>query len=110
MRRILREAAPGPRGTGPPDRRQRGRRRVDSDTRVRDGSGNVGFNTLTGEYEALISAGVADPAIICRSALQNAAASIGSPILTSEAVVAEPPPAGGGAAAVSRAGHNVDFL
>jgi chaperonin GroEL len=74
--------------------------------RVRDGSGNAGFNTLTGEYEELISAGVADPAIICRSALQNAA-SIGSPILTYEAVVAPPPE---GAAAVSRAGHNMDFI
>ncbi len=77
--------------------------------RVRDGSGNVGFDALTGEYVDLISAGVADPVIISRSALQNAA-SIGSLILTSEAVVAEPPPEGRGAAAVSRAGHNMDFM
>ena len=40
---------------------------------VRDQGGNVGFDALTGEYEDLISAGVADPAIISRSALQNAA-------------------------------------
>lgn len=97
IRRILREAAPDPRWTGP------------SDMRVRDGSGKVGFNTLTGEYEDLISVGVADPAINCRAALQNAA-SIGSPILTYEAVVAESPPEGGGAAAVSRASHNMDFM
>ncbi len=77
--------------------------------RVRDGSGNVGFDALTGEYVDLISAGVTDPAIISRSALQNAA-SIGSLILTSEAAVPEPPPEGRGAAAVSRAGHDMDFM
>jgi len=77
-------------------------------SRVRDRGGDVGFNALTGEYEDLISAGVTDPTMVSRSALQNAA-SIGSLILTTEAVVAEPPP-GGGAAAVSRSGHNMDFM
>jgi len=47
--------------------------------------------------------------MVSRSALENAA-SIGSLILTTEVVVAEPPPEGGGAAAVSRAGHNIDFM
>jgi len=77
-------------------------------SRVRDQGGNVGFNALTGEYEDLISAGVTDPTMVSRSALQNAA-SIGSLILTTEVVVAEPPPEGG-AAAVSRAGHDMDFM
>ena len=77
-------------------------------SRVRDQGGNVGFNALTGVYEDLISAGVTDPTMVSRSALQNAA-SIGSLILTTEAVVAEPP-AEGGAAAVSRSGHNMDFM
>ena len=49
-----------------------------------------------------------DPTMVSRSALQNAA-SIGSLILTTEVVVAEPPPEGG-AAAVSRAGHDMDFM
>jgi chaperonin GroEL len=77
-------------------------------SRVRDRGGDVGFNALTGEYEDLISAGVTDPTMVSRSALQNAA-SIGSLILTTEVVVAEPPPEGG-AAAVSRAGHDMDFM
>ena len=47
--------------------------------------------------------------MVSRSALENAA-SIGFLILTTEVVVAEPPPEGGGAAAVSRAGHNMDFM
>ena len=76
---------------------------------MRDRGGDVGFNALTGEYEDLISAGITDPTMVSRSALENAA-SIGSLILTTEAVVAEPPPEGGGAAAVSRAGHNMDFM
>ena len=62
-------------------------------SRVRDGGGNVGFNALSGEYEDLISAGITDPTMVSRSALENAA-SIGSLILTTEAVVAEPPAGG----------------
>lgn len=78
-------------------------------SRVREKGGNVGFNALTGEYEDLVSAGITDPTMVSRSALENAA-SIGALILTTEAVVAEPPPEGGGAAAVSRAGHNMEFM
>ncbi len=77
-------------------------------SKVKDLGGDFGFNALTGEYEDLISSGVTDPTMVSRSALQNAA-SIGSLILTTEAVIAEPPP-GGGAAAVSRSGHNMDFM
>lgn len=57
--------------------------------RVRNQSGTVGFNALSGEYEDLISAGIIDPAMVTRSALQNAA-SIGSLIVTTEVIVAEP--------------------
>jgi len=56
---------------------------------VRGQSGSLGFNALTGEYEDLVQAGVVDPAMVTRSALQNAA-SIGSLIVTTEVVVAEP--------------------
>jgi chaperonin GroEL len=76
--------------------------------RVRNRDDNVGFNALTGEYEDLVSAGITDPAMVTRSALQNAA-SIGSLIVTTEVVVAEPP-AGLGAAAVTRAGMDMDIL
>ena len=57
--------------------------------KVRSESGNVGFNALVGQYEDLVSAGVIDPAMVTRSALQNAA-SIGSLIVTTEVIVAEP--------------------
>ncbi|CAN5579963.1 chaperonin GroEL [soil metagenome] len=69
--------------------------------KVRAGKANQGFNALTGEYEDLVKAGVVDPAMVTRSALQNAA-SIGSLIVTTEVVVAEPEdempamPGGGG--------------
>ncbi len=62
----------------------------------------LGFNAATGEYVDMIEAGIIDPAKVTRSALQNAA-SIGSMVLTTEAVVAEKPekkeasPAGAGA-------------
>jgi chaperonin GroEL len=76
--------------------------------RVRNRGDNVGFNALTGEYEDLVSAGITDPAMVTRSALQNAA-SIGALIVTTEVVVAEPPE-GIGAAAVTRAGMNMDIV
>ena len=57
--------------------------------KVRSESGNVGFNALVGQYEDLVSTGVIDPAMVTRSALQNAA-SIGSLIVTTEVIVAEP--------------------
>lgn len=56
---------------------------------VRTRGGAVGYNALSNEYEDLVAAGVIDPAMVTRSALQNAA-SIGSLIVTTEVVVAEP--------------------
>jgi chaperonin GroEL len=57
--------------------------------KVRSQTDSIGFNALTGDYEDLVAAGIIDPAMVTRSALQNAA-SIGSLIVTTEVVVAEP--------------------
>ncbi len=76
--------------------------------KVRSQPGATGFNALTGEYEDLLEAGIIDPAMVTRSALENAA-SIGSLIVTTNVVVAEPPE-GMGAAARVRAGMNMDVL
>jgi chaperonin GroEL len=66
--------------------------------KVRSQGGNVGYNALKGEYEDLVQAGIIEPALVTRSALQNAA-SIGSLIVTTDVVVAEPEEEGAGAAA-----------
>ena len=55
----------------------------------RAGSGK-GLNAATGEIADLVAEGVIDPAMVTRSALQNAA-SIAKNILTTEAIVAEVP-------------------
>ncbi len=57
---------------------------------VRRSEAGIGLNAATGEYVDLVSAGVIDPAMVTRSALQNAA-SIAKNILTTEAIVAEVP-------------------
>ena len=58
--------------------------------KVRNSRKGIGLNAETGEYEDLAKAGIIDPTMVTRSALQNAA-SIAKNILTTEAVVAEPP-------------------
>ena len=68
---------------------------------VEKASGNIGLNAVTGELEDLVEAGVIDPAMVTRAALQNAA-SIAALLLTTEALVADKPepagamPGGGG--------------
>jgi chaperonin GroEL len=66
--------------------------------KVKEGTGNFGFNAATSKYEDLVAAGVIDPVKVVRSALQNAA-SVASLMLTTEALIAEKPkdekPAGG---------------
>ena len=57
---------------------------------VRKAPKGHGLNAQSGEIEDLVSAGVIDPAMVTRSALQNAA-SIAKNILTTEAIVAEAP-------------------
>jgi chaperonin GroEL len=62
--------------------------------KVRDLKAGEGLNAATGEYGDLIKAGVIDPTMVTRSALQNAA-SIAKNILVTEAIIAEPPEEGG---------------
>jgi chaperonin GroEL len=65
---------------------------------VRTAQAGQGLNVDTGEIEDLVAAGIIDPTMVTRSALQNAA-SIAKNILTTEAIVAEAPekqPAGAG--------------
>jgi chaperonin GroEL len=58
--------------------------------KVRSAKKGEGLNVETGEIEDLVKAGIIDPTMVTRSALQNAA-SIAKNILTTEAVVAEMP-------------------
>ncbi len=58
--------------------------------RIRNEPKGVGLNVESEDYEDLVKAGIIDPTMVTRSALQNAA-SIAKNILTTEAVVAEPP-------------------
>src|SRR5207248_2571699 len=65
---------------------------------VRKAKKGQGLNAANGEIVDLVGAGIIDPAMVTRSALQNAA-SIAKNILTTEAIVAEVPEkesAGGG--------------
>ena len=66
---------------------------------VRSSKAGEGLNVDTGEVTDLVKAGITDPTMVTRSALQNAA-SIAKNILTTEAIVAEAPeknPVGAGA-------------
>ncbi|MEN8867155.1 MAG: chaperonin GroEL, partial [Akkermansiaceae bacterium] len=66
--------------------------------KVKNASGNEGYNVATGEYVDLIESGVVDPTKVTRSALQNAA-SISGLMLTTEALITdipEPEPADAG--------------
>jgi chaperonin GroEL len=58
--------------------------------KVKEGSGNFGYNALTHKYEDLLAAGVIVPTKVERSALQNAA-SIAGLLLTTEAIISEIP-------------------
>ena len=58
--------------------------------RVRESTGNDGFNAQTETYEDLVKAGVIDPTKVVRTALQNAG-SIASLLLTTETLIAEIP-------------------
>lgn len=67
--------------------------------KIKEGSGDFGFNARTEVYENLFAAGVIDPTKVTRVALENAA-SIAGMLLTTECVVAdrpEPKSAGAGA-------------
>ena len=49
---------------------------------------NWGFDAQTGEFKDMVKAGIIDPTKVVRSALQHAA-SVGSLMITTEAMVAE---------------------
>jgi chaperonin GroEL len=57
---------------------------------VKSGSGNYGYNAATGEYGDMLEMGILDPTKVTRSALQFAA-SVGSLMITTEAMVTELP-------------------
>ncbi len=62
---------------------------------LRNSTKNYGYNALTNEYCDMLKAGIVDPTMVTRSALQNAA-SVASTLLTTEVLVAdikEPAPA-----------------
>jgi chaperonin GroEL len=58
--------------------------------KVKENSGDFGFNAETEVYEPLMKAGVLDPTKVARIALENAA-SIASLLITTEALVADKP-------------------
>lgn len=68
--------------------------------KVKNSAKGVGFDVLTEEYVDMVEKGIIDPAMVTRSALQNAA-SIGAMILTTEVLIVDEPeeemamPAGG---------------
>jgi len=70
--------------------------------KVKDLKAGMGLDVETGEYVDLVKNGIIDPAMVTRSALQNAA-SIAKNIITTECVVVEAPekPAPGGGSVTS---------
>jgi chaperonin GroEL len=70
---------------------------------VRKAKKGHGLNAATNQIEDLIAAGIIDPAMVTRSALQNAA-SIAKNILTTEAIVAEIEEKGNGAGSMAGMG------
>ncbi|MFK8076013.1 MAG: chaperonin GroEL [Granulosicoccus sp.] len=66
--------------------------------KVRDGSGNFGYNAANGEYGDMVELGILDPTKVTRYALQNAA-SVAGLMITTECMIADTPkddaPAGG---------------
>jgi chaperonin GroEL len=56
--------------------------------RVRDATGNIGYNAKSGKIEDLIEAGVIDPAKVIRCAIQNAASSA-TMFLTCECLIVD---------------------
>uniref|UniRef100_A0A486XLW1 Chaperonin GroEL n=1 Tax=Rheinheimera sp. BAL341 TaxID=1708203 RepID=A0A486XLW1_9GAMM len=57
---------------------------------VKSGTGNYGYNAASGEYGDMLEMGILDPTKVTRSALQFAA-SVGSLMITTEAMVTELP-------------------
>ena len=58
--------------------------------KVREGSGNFGYDALNDTYGDMVQDGIIDPTKVTRSALQNAA-SVATLLLTSDALIADMP-------------------
>jgi chaperonin GroEL len=77
--------------------------------KIRNAPAGQGLNVETNEYEDLVKAGITDPTMVVRSALQNAA-SIAKNILTTEAVVAEAPEKQGAGAGMPGGMGGMDMM
>ncbi|MFT8243412.1 chaperonin GroEL [Roseomonas sp. BN140053] len=62
---------------------------------LRNPSYDYGYDAQTGEYKALIAAGIVDPTKVVRTALQDAA-SVAALLITTEAMIADKPEKKGG--------------
>ena len=58
--------------------------------KVKEGSGNYGYNAASGEFDDMINMGILDPAKVTRSALENAA-SVAGLMLTTECMITDAP-------------------
>ncbi len=58
--------------------------------KVKEGSGNFGYNAATGEYGDMLVMGILDPAKVSRSALEHAA-SVAGLMLTTECMITDAP-------------------
>ena len=58
--------------------------------KIKESSGNFGYNAATNNYEDMVLAGIIDPTKVVRLALQNAA-SVAAMILTTEAAITDIP-------------------
>ncbi|MBM3886300.1 chaperonin GroEL [Candidatus Dependentiae bacterium] len=72
--------------------------------RVKNATGNVGFDARKEDYVDMVKAGVVDPTKVARTALQNAA-SIAGLLLTTEAMISDIPEEKSAAAAPAGHGH-----
>jgi chaperonin GroEL len=76
--------------------------------KVKELPAGQGLDVDTGEYVDLVEKGIIDPAMVTRSALQNAA-SIAKNVITTEAVVADKPEEGGGGMPGGMGGMGMDM-
>ncbi len=58
--------------------------------KVKEGTGNYGYNAASGEFADMIAMGILDPAKVTRSALENAA-SVAGLMLTTECMITDAP-------------------
>jgi len=66
--------------------------------KVKEGTGNYGYNAASGEFGDMLAMGILDPAKVARSALEHAG-SVAALMLTTECMITDAPedkPAGGG--------------